>query len=517
MSKSKIIIAVLLSLLFCTIIVSCGKATSTDTSLENNTPPSDWILPSDVTLVDGRISYSSNTEPTTVRAASELSDNFTLSANIVIEGKGYAKLFFESEFDEKGEIKNGICITIDSRTGLFGVHLYNRYNATSQSSNKFDTSIASNYTVVIERNKNNLDSYLYNTNDKRTALAYSSLSLKQLKGTNHAVSMLGNVSFGDFIIGDVMENNVLQYSNPILAISKDLGDPTVYYEDGKYYMMTTGRMNCYVSEDLVNFTDVGVVANTSELYGHTYFGGGSIFKHDGIYYLFYTSYLPDTKIPIMCVATSDKVTGPYTQTKQATVDEIACPKTSAGAFPFIAEDGKTYLYWYETLSETGNTIFGAEAEFKDGVVTVNKETKKRLVIPTEAWEKKSENDASGRVVERPNVYYHNGYYYLFYAGSHWKTSYGQGYAVSKSPLGDFEKYENNPILDSTTSLHGVGCSYVVKSPDGTELFLVYHAHATITSLQRNVCIDRIYFENNGDGADIAKVLGPTVTPQTYPK
>ncbi len=511
--KSLLILVVII----CTALTSCGAPANTepaDTSAQSDV---EWIIPEGVQLSSGTLEYSSLDSPAVIRSNNALEDNFSLTADIDLDGKGCAKIFFEAEFDEKGEIKNGLCATVDTRTGSFIIHLYNRYEAKVQSGSKFDTKATTKYSISINRKDKYLDCALYNFENKTDPIAASSLSLNQLKGKEHALSLLGNVKIENIQVGDIVPDNANKYTNPILNLNKDLGDPTVYYEDGKYYMMTTGRMNCYVSEDLVNFKDIGVVADTSKLYGHTYFGGGSIFKYDSTYYLFYTSYVPNDQKGIMCVATSDKVTGPYTQTKQTTVDEDACPVNSAGAFPFVADDGKTYLYWYETLPEYGNTIFGAEVEFKNGVVTVNKETKKRLVIPTEAWEKKSENGASGRVVERPNVYYHNGYYYLFYAGSHWKTSYGQGYAVSKTPLGDFEKYENNPILDSTASLHGVGCSYIVRSPDGSELFLVYHAHTDIATLRRNVCIDRIVFEENVDGADIAKVIGPTVTPQEYPK
>ena len=518
-------------LFLCTAILSlfpsCGNSDDTsapavketDAISQDTEPPTeknDWIIPQGVEQNGTSFTNLTKDEPNLVTSVTRLSQNFSLSMDVTLKGKGYTKVYFESEFDDKGEIKNGICVAIDGRTGVFIVHLYNNGDAKKQSSTKYNAPDATEFTVRINRDGSSLDCELYDKNDTKSPLAYTSLRIKALKGKQHAIAMLGDVMITSYAISDATTQTEQTYTNPVFVSSNDLGDPTAYYEDGKYYVLTTGRFNCYVTEDLVNYKDIGVIADKNLLYGHTYFGGGSIFKHDGIYYLFYTSYLPNTNKGIMCVATSDKVTGPYTQPKQTTVDAEACPESSAGAFPIVAEDGKTYLYWYETLAETGNTIFGAEIEFKDGIVKVKKETKTRLLIPDKPWESKSENGASGRVVERPNVYYHDGYYYLFYAGSHWKTSYGQGYAVSKTPLGEYIKYENNPILESTASLHGVGCSYIVASPDKSELFLVYHAHTSITSLSRNICIDRIYFEDNGDNADIAKVVGPTVTPQKYP-
>ena len=511
-----------LCLLLClALLCSCTSApteTASDTNAESDSEVAPWTLSDGLAYEDGTLKTTEFKELHTAFWGNALPQSYNMSANVSFQSKGYIKFFIESSFEES-EIKNGIAITLDIRTNALLLHQHSKTKTENISTTKLDKA-TTNAIISIYRLGDILEISVYDAEDTSVAIAYVSLTVKQLKGETHAVSMCGNITMSDYKISDIQAgSNDQTYTNPILAINKDLGDPTVYYEDGKYYMLTTGRMNCYVSEDLVNFTDIGVVADTNQLFGKTYYGGGSIFKYDGIYYLFYTSYKPDTdnKV-IMCVATSNSVTGPYTQPKQTMVDPEVCPLTSAGAFPFIAEDGKTYLYWYETLSATGNTIFGAEAEFKDGVVTVKKETKKMLVYPTESWEIKSENGASGRVTERPNVFYHNGYYYLFYAGSHWKTSYGQGYAVSTSPLGDYVKYKNNPILDSTVSIHGVGCTYITYSPDKSELFFVYHAHTSITNLQRNVCIDRISFIPNPDGgADIVKVIGPTTTPQPLPK
>ena len=53
------------------------------------------------------------------------------------------------------------------------------------------------------------------------------------------------------------------------------------------------------------------------------------------------------------------------------------------------------------------------------------------------------------------------------------------------------------------------------SPDGTELFMVYHAHADPEhpSGRRTVNIDRVVFD--GDGT--MRILGPTRTAQPVPK
>ena len=98
------------------------------------------------------------------------------------------------------------------------------------------------------------------------------------------------------------------------------------------------------------------------------------------------------------------------------------------------------------------------------------------------------------------------------------TSYGEGYAVSTSPLGEYEKYEGNPILSSTESMYGVGCTYIVPSPDGSELYAVYHClNNQSAPTPRKVCIGRLVFRDNGSSADIAVIIGPTDTKQLYPQ
>lgn len=320
-------------------------------------------------------------------------------------------------------------------------------------------------------------------------------------------------------VNDISDTGMRTFENPTVLSYHDLGDPTVYYEDGKYYLMTTGRFDYYVSEDLVNFEYMGALTDKSTLWGNTYYGGASIFKHDDTYYMFYTTYISaDSTQTIMCVATADKLTGPYTQKKQTKVDEEVCGAMSAGAFVFTAPDGQLYLYWYQNLSAYGNCVLGARVSFSDGVVSIDRDSVTMLVYPTEDWEKKQEGEVSGRVCERPNVYYHNGCYYLFYAGSDWRTSYGGGYAVSTSPLGEYTKYENNPILSSNDELYGVGCTYIVPSPDGSETWVVYHCHNTPDGpTPRRVCIDRLIFRDNGDEADLALILGPTSGTQLYPQ
>ena len=134
--------------------------------------------------------------------------------------------------------------------------------------------------------------------------------------------------------------------------------------------------------------------------------------------------------------------------------------------------------------------------------------------PTESYE----IDEYGKISEGGIIIKHEGYYYMFLATGHYKGHYGGGYSVATNPLGPYTKYEYNDILTHTSYMDGCGDMAYAYSPDGSELFFVYHCHAAVGTVEpRMTCIDRIKFVPNPDGGpDILSVYGPTVTPQPIP-
>ena len=114
----------------------------------------------------------------------------------------------------------------------------------------------------------------------------------------------------------------------------------------------------------------------------------------------------------------------------------------------------------------------------------------------------------------------DGKLYLIYTAA---TNHGNGFVqtqcVAYSEDGiHFEKYENNPIMQSNTLVHGAGHHGIVSSPDGSEMFIVYHCHSSLTKTEpRRLCIDRIHFTKDDAGKTVLEVYGPTITPQGIPK
>src|SRR3954449_6214245 len=87
-------------------------------------------------------------------------------------------------------------------------------------------------------------------------------------------------------------------------------------------------------------------------------------------------------------------------------------------------------------------------------------------------------------------------YYLTYSANNWQTpQYGVGYAVADSPLGQFRKAPNNPILhqDAGIGMYSTGHGDIERSPDGRQLYYVHHGRPTPTDPQRRLYTDRMRF------------------------
>ena len=55
-------------------------------------------------------------------------------------------------------------------------------------------------------------------------------------------------------------------------------------------------------------------------------------------------------------------------------------------------------------------------------------------------------------------------------------AYNVCYATARSALGPWTKGANNPVLSRTPDVSGPGHNCLIESPDGKELFCVYHVH-----------------------------------------
>ena len=290
-------------------------------------------------------------------------------------------------------------------------------------------------------------------------------------------------------------------------------DPDVLYHDGVYYLYIRKVVGdypftVYTSTDMVNWTERGGVYKWQKGWSSKYhFMSPNVFYCDGMFYLLFQAWNNDTdKSARLFYASAKSPLGPFEGcTMLHDVHEI-------GGHPFVDDDGKVYI----TLCrfDFGSNLYIEEVTVKDGVITPKTETCKLILYPQTAYEV----NGRGRTVEGGVPIKHGDYYYMIYAVGSYKLHYGQSYAVSKNIYGPYEKYEYNPFLVYNAAVDGPGDAVIMPSPDGKELYLVYHQHNAIGTVSpRMTCIDRLKFVPNPDGGpDVLVTAGPSSTPQPVP-
>lgn len=297
------------------------------------------------------------------------------------------------------------------------------------------------------------------------------------------------------------------YTNPVQA---GCADPVVLRKDGKYYAYTTyspdfPRMprgiRLYTSANLVDWKDEGFVLKNEDSWGDSRFWAPDIVEKDGTYFLYYAA---DER---MCVATAKSPMGPF---KQAKEEPMLPESIRIDGHVFEDDDGQRYFY-YVTFG-AGNEIWGGK--LNDDMVSVDPSSLKLMVKPDRAWERHQ-----APVTEGAEMLKHKGTYYLTYSGSHFENpNYAVGYATSNSPLGPWKKHELNPVMKSTEYAHGTAHHCFTESPDGKEIFIVYHRHHTLSETEpRALSIDRVRFvPDPAGGPDLLQIHGPTSSPQPLP-
>lgn len=321
--------------------------------------------------------------------------------------------------------------------------------------------------------------------------------------------MLTDGTLASLSVGAAAPYDGETYTNPVVAGA----DPDVLYYDGTYYLynrISAGNavFSVSTSPDLVHWTARRTVFwHTNDAETRSYMSP-NVFYHDGVFYLFYAALNKNGENRVW-YATATSPYGPFLpQAAQKPLHDIA----EIGGHPYRDDDGRLYMSFVRFGG--GNHVWLEEVTMQDGVVTPVAGTATLAVSPTEAYE----NDGYGSIAEGGVLYKHNGLYYMIYASGHYKGHYGESYAVAEQILGPYTKYAYNEILPHNAAVDGVGDGIFVPSPDGKELFMVYHSHAEPGKVEpRQTCIDRVKFvpDENG-GPDILTVYGPTTTAQPVP-
>jgi GH43 family beta-xylosidase len=210
------------------------------------------------------------------------------------------------------------------------------------------------------------------------------------------------------------------------------------------------------------------------------------------------------------LASADRPTGPYRTVRLPWFDEFG---SNIDAHLFV-DDGRPYLFFDKVGSTNGviwGQIFGVELD-----PTLERALGDPAFVSgaSQPWEKPGSRNETN---EGAFVFKREGRYYLTYSGNGYRDpDYGIGYETAASPLGPWTKSPDNPVLarDDAAGVSGPGHSSMVLSPDGSETFIVYHAHPDPSQAAggRTVNIDRVRFQTDGR----LEVAGPTRTPQPAP-
>jgi GH43 family beta-xylosidase len=310
------------------------------------------------------------------------------------------------------------------------------------------------------------------------------------------------------------------YTNPVGDSPIHMGDPFAFTHAGKYYLIGTTSPNegfqCYESTDLANWQPKGWAwrkpATNSWAVGA--FWAPEVKFYRGKFYLTYNGLVRDSKPNklLMGLAVSDQPEGPYRDLHAPWFDP---GYSTIDGHIFVDDDGTPYLYFSRNGSQDGygyGINYGVQLE-RDLSKPVGEPVK--LIEASQSWERI--NWAKNRCNEGATVLKHGGRYYMTYSANHTAfPGYGVGYATAPKPLGPWTKAEENPILADHLEL-GVsapGHNSIVRTPDETEMFIVYHTHADPKnpSNDRVVNIDRLEFTADGK----LRVIGPTRSPQPLP-
>lgn len=345
------------------------------------------------------------------------------------------------------------------------------------------------------------------------------------------------------------------FSNPL---NVQFGDPYVLYTGGTYYMYGTGAgankgFAAYSSKDLVNWKREGQVyfhdnqngwSDPEASWGGAYWAP-EVYEVKGKFYLFYSAQWkvnPTKEVENfrIGVAVADKPTGPFIDMTNKPVFDPGYPVIDANVF--FDTDGKAYLYysraaykhpvesevadwarrkgWYQEIEESW--VYGVE--LKPDFSGVVGEPVLILRPPVSMSDKQAEwesrsvtaHEVNRRWTEGSVTFKKENTYYIMYSANYFGGQhYAVGYATAASPLGPYKKAANNPVLQKNTNkgglVTGTGHNSITYSPDGKEMFCVYHGRTTKTGDERVVFIDRMEVKK-----EKITVFGPTTTPQKIP-
>jgi GH43 family beta-xylosidase len=315
--------------------------------------------------------------------------------------------------------------------------------------------------------------------------------------------------------------DLFTYTNPS-AVNR-IGDPYVLKApDGYYYCYPTSRtkgFKVWKSKDLCEWEDAGLAydGNQEGCWADSKFWAPEVVFCNNKYYMYYTGCWAEKKSLRIGLAISDTPAGPFAEALGRPLFDFSY--AAIDAHVFIDTDGQKYLYYSRDCSENiVNEIHESHIYGVKLADTMRELAGEPVLLtkPEQEWEKRSGSEF--RWNEGPFMIKRDETYYLMFSANCFAGKfYALGYGVSKNPLGPFEKYKDNPILEAPEEwrhVSGPGHHSLTPSPDGKELFAVYHTHVDVQQGggSRQMAIDRAGFRDDGS----MYINGPSLSPMPKP-
>lgn len=258
--------------------------------------------------------------------------------------------------------------------------------------------------------------------------------------------------------------------NPFLITLKDnshveIGDPFILRFNGVYYLYCSTcddalGVRCFISYDLLNFEEYGLVAQ-GEILRHAY-APEVIYKDDEF---------------IMC--TSPRGNGHY----------FLKSKSPLGPFEFISDNINNMIDG-SFVNDSNNNLHFIRADH-NGIAYLdyvnNKLINRKDIVPqiSKAW------------TEGPSITYFKGYYYLTYCGNDVLSENYRIKVASSKYLDKDYKVQASPLLLSTEKDYfALGHNSIVLGPSLDEYYVCYHTLERLENgTTRYLCLDRLYINN----------------------
>ncbi len=312
------------------------------------------------------------------------------------------------------------------------------------------------------------------------------------------------------------------YCNPIGG-SITMGDPFVLVAGTRFFLYGTTAVNdgfkCWSTTNLTDWTEHGLgYRKQPGSWGGKTFWAPEVIRYGNRYYMVFSCQPAANEAfsARICLAVSEQPDGPFTDYRAPLLDNgWSC----IDGHLFVDKDGAPYLFfskvgvWERPRKRyLSGEIYGVK--LKPDLTGIDG----KPVLCSRAdqpWE--LPEAGRSRCNEGAFVFTRGSTYYLTYSANHYaEPFYGIGYATAQSPLGPWKKSSANPLVSQNPALgiSGPGHNCVITSPDGKEMFMVYHTHADPKNPggRRVVNLDRLIIKPDGS----LKLLGPTRNPQPLP-